>query len=58
MISSIDDIRRRKAEAKADEERGEAELKRLQERTQVLQDQIEQDLSNRYKGRKVNISGK
>ena len=55
--SSIEDIRRRKKEAGMEEKKGKVQLKILQERTRELQREVEKDISQRYKGRTVMISG-
>jgi len=55
--SSIEDIRRRKEEAGLEEKKGKVQLKILQERTRELQREVEKDISQRYKGRTVIISG-
>ena len=55
--SSIEDIRRRKEEAGLEEKKGKVQLKILQERTRELQREVEKDISQRYKGRTVMISG-
>ena len=57
MESSIEDIRRRKEEAGLEEKKGKVQLKILQERTRELQREVEKDISQRYKGRTVIISG-
>jgi len=57
VISSIDEIRRRQAEAGAEKERGAEQVKVLQRTTAELRKQIESDISERYKGRKVIVSG-
>lgn len=57
VISSIDEIRRRRAEAGAEKDRGAEQIKVLQRTTAELRKQIEDDISNRYKGRKVIVSG-
>jgi len=57
VISSIDEIRRRRAEAGAEKERGAEQVKVLQRTTAELRKQIESDISERYKGRKVIVSG-
>jgi len=55
--SSIEDIRRRKEEAGLEEKKGKVQLKILQEKTRELQREVEKDISQRYKGRTVIISG-
>ena len=57
MESSIEDIRRRKEEAGLEEKKGKVQLKILQERTRELKREVEKDISQRYKGRTVIISG-
>jgi len=55
---SITELRRRKNDAIDEESRGKEQIKLVQEKTNTLQQQIEADLSKRYKGRPVFISGK
>ena len=57
MESSIEDIRRRKEEAGLEEKKGKVQLEILQERTRELKREVEKDISQRYKGRTVIISG-
>lgn len=57
MVSSIDDIKQKRREAAEEREAGLEQVKGLQRRNGELQKEIEADISKRYSGRKVFVSG-
>jgi len=55
--SGISELASKRESAVAEESQMQSEIKKMAEKTKVLQKEIEADLSKRYKGRKVNIMG-